>query len=76
MEKPFDLKVLMEKLKSKGLDLAEEAVIIFINEASDWANESALIHPNAIVKGLVPLAISTVKPLALEAADKIDGKVG
>lgn len=75
MEKAYDLKALAEKLKSKGLDLAEEGAKIAIEGVLEWVEESAKISPTPYDDmGLI--IIPHLKKLALEAADKIDGQVG
>lgn len=73
MDKPFDVKVLVEKLKVAGLPIAEEAVELLVKEVFAWVEESAAIHPNAIVKAAVPLAIQVVKPVLAAEINKIDG---
>lgn len=75
MEKAYDLKDLVAKLKDKGLDLAEEAAKIVFEASLDWAAESAVKSENKIddfVVGLLPLAKSHI----LAQIDKIDGEVG
>ena len=76
MEKAFDKKVLVAKLQAASLPIAEEAVEVLVKEVFDWAKESAAIHPNAIVKSAVPLAISVLEPVVKTALDKIDGQEG
>lgn len=73
MEKAFDVKALVEKLKAQGLPLAEEAAELVVKSVFEWCEESAIIHPNAIVKAAVPLAIQVVKPLIATELNKIDG---
>lgn len=78
MEKAFDLKVLGEKLKAKGLDLAEEALKVIAVEGIAWIEESAAIkvaEGQPVFSILVPV-LEAVKPAVLEAIDKVDGKVG
>lgn len=73
MEKAFDTKELVAKLAAQGLPLAEEAAELVLKTVFTWAKESAAIHPNAIVKAAVPLAIQVIEPLAFKEVDKIDG---
>lgn len=73
--KPYDLKVLAEKLKAKGLDVAEESLKILVNETLDWVSESAPASPNK-VDDIVSMAIPFIKPKIMEAIDKVDGQVG
>ncbi len=75
MEKPFDVKNLMERLKAKGLDAAEEVVKVVAGEAIDWSAESCALHPNAIVK-IGAGIILAAKPAVMKELDKIDGQVG
>lgn len=75
MEKSFDIKNLTERLKSKGLDVAEELAKVVAGETMDWIKESVEIHPNMYVKFLAPL-IGTLKPQVMSQVDKIDGQVG
>lgn len=73
--KPYDLKVLLGKLKARGLDIAEDMAMIVVEETSQWVVESAVLSENKIddVAALgMPQLVSLVKSLA----DKIDGKVG
>lgn len=75
MEKAYDIKELGNKLKSKGLDLAEEGAKIVVEETLAWIEESAIKSPTPydnIIAALIP----TIKPLIMEEIDKIDGKEG
>lgn len=75
MEKAYDIKALAEKLKGRGLDMAEEAAKIVIEETLAWVEESAKISATPYDDmGLIVLP--QLKVLALGAADKIDGAVG
>lgn len=75
MEKAFDTKALLAELKGKGLDVAEELVEVLAVTVLEWTEKSVIIHPNPYVKFLAPV-LGTVKPMILEAIDKIDGQVG
>jgi hypothetical protein len=68
----YELKALGEKLKAKGLDVAEDALIDVINETFDWVEEQAKANGHTVVQGLAPV----VKPFLLDVADKVDGKEG
>lgn len=75
MEKAYDLKALVEKLKAKGLDVAEETAKIALQEVFQWVEDSAKLSATPYDDmGLIVLP--QLKKLALEAADKIDGAVG
>jgi hypothetical protein len=73
MEKPFDIKELVKDLEQAGLPIAEQAAELIVAKTFDWVEKSAAIHPNAIVKAAVPLALQVVKPVVAEALNKIDG---
>lgn len=75
MEKAYDVKVLAEKLKARGLDVAEEAAKIIVEEAFAWVEESAKASETPYDNmGLIVLP--ELKKLALGAVDKIDGVEG
>lgn len=74
-KKAYDVKVLMAKFKAKGLDLAEEAAIMVIEETCDWVSESAIISKTPFDDVLVAV-MPTLKKEAVKAADKIDGQEG
>ncbi len=75
MDKPFDTKNLVERVKAKGLDLAEDMVEMLATEVFSWTEESLAIHPNTYVKFAIPV-VQTVKPMIMEKIDNIDGKKG
>lgn len=76
MIKPFDLAELTEKIKATGLPIAEAGAEAVMAAVFAWVEESALIHPNVIVKAAIPLAIATIKPIVANELNKIDGVVG
>jgi len=72
MEKAYDAKVLVAKLKARGLDVAEEAAKVLIEESFTWVEESAKLSATPYDDmGLV--IIPKLKELALKEVDKIDG---
>jgi len=75
MEKAYDLKVLTAKLKARGLDFAEEAATIIVEETCDWITESAPISKTPY-DDMLAIVIPPAKKMILEAVDKIDGEVG
>ncbi len=75
MEKAYDLKVLGEKLKAKGLDVAEESLKVLVSETLDWVSESAPLSATS-ADDYIAMAIPFIKPKILEQLDKIDGQVG
>lgn len=75
MKKAYDLKVLADKLKDRGLDVAEESAKIAVEEILEWLSESSIQSENKvddILAGVVPVA----KKHVLELVDKIDGEEG
>jgi hypothetical protein len=75
MEKAFDVKVLAEKLKVRGLDVAEEAAKILVEEVLAWTEESVKLTENKFDDMLL-VVLPQVKSYALAQVDKIDGKEG
>lgn len=74
MEKAFELKALVEKLKANGLDLAEDAAKLVIVDVLDWAAESVALTENKF-DDIAVAFLPQLKAAALAAADKIDGKI-
>lgn len=75
MEKAYDPKALLEKLKDQGLDLAEDAAGLLVEAVFDWVGESALMSETKfddLLAGVLPV----VKPHVLALIDKIDGEEG
>jgi hypothetical protein len=73
MKKAYDVKELVERLKGKGVVLAEEAVVQMLDATLDWFKESAALSENPYDDMLVGL-IPTVKRELLKQIDKIDGE--
>jgi len=75
MEKAYDIKALGENIKGKGLDLAEDAIVLVVEELFNWIEESAKLSETPYDDmGLVVLP--QLKKLALAQVDKIDGQEG
>lgn len=72
-KKAYDIKVLAEQLKAKGLDLAEEALVLVVEELFTWVEESATIS-ESIYDDMGLLVLPQLKKMALEQVDKIDGE--
>lgn len=73
-EQAYKLSVLVERLKSRGLDLTEELAAIFVGETLDFIKDSAAasVTPyDDILKVIAPVA---KKKLLEDVVDKIDGK--
>lgn len=75
MEKAYDPKDLVEKLKSRGLDLAEDAAILIVEETFNWFEESAKISETPY-DNMALIVLPEIKKLALDQVDKIDGQEG
>lgn len=75
MEKAYDLKVLLARLKEAGLDVAEDAAEKLLITTLDWTEESAKLSATPIDDVSLPF-IPHVKKLALGYTDKINGKEG
>lgn len=75
MEKPFDPKDLVAKLKDKGLDIAEESAKLVVESVLDWVSESVVMTENK-VDDFALAVIPAVKPFVMGQIDKIDGQVG
>lgn len=75
MEKAYDTKALLEQLKGRGLDLAEDAAVIVLDEVLKWFKASAELSENQY-DNLVLAILPMLESVALEQIDKIDGKEG
>ena len=71
--KAYDPKRLLEILKAKGLDVAEDMVAILVQGNFEWLKESAVISTNK-VDDFLALGYPHAEKLALEQVDLIDGK--
>lgn len=71
----YEVKALAEKLKAKGLDVAEEAAKVVVEETLTWIAEEAVKSENKMDDLLVAI-VPVVKPHVLKAVDKIDGQEG
>ena len=75
MEKAVDVKVLAEKLKGRGLDVAEEAAKVLVEEVLDWCSASVVLTENKFDDMAVAF-IPQLKEAALKVVDQVDGQVG
>lgn len=75
LEKAYDPKALVEKLKGRGLDLAEEAGKIVVEEVFAWVEESAKLSPTPY-DDIALIVMPQLKAKALAAVDKLDGVEG
>lgn len=72
MEKAYDVADLALKLKGRGLDVAEEAAKVLVEEVLAWAEESAKISETPY-DNMALVVLPELKKLALGLVDKIDG---
>ena len=70
-KKAYDFKLLLEKLKSEGVELAEESAKIVVEATFAWLEESATLSSTPY-DDLLKVVYPQVKSLALEAADNIN----
>lgn len=75
MEKAFDPKDLVEKLKAKGMDVAEDMAKLIAVEVMDWLGESFALSENKYDDLVLPL-MPPIKAFVVSQLDKIDGKEG
>ena len=75
MEKAYDLKVLGEKLKARGMDIAEESAKVIVQETFAWIKESAPISATPY-DDMAMLVMPKLEEVILSGVDKIDGQVG
>lgn len=75
MDRAFDVKDLVARLRARGLDLAEEAGKIVVEETLNWTEESVKLSENKFDDAALIL-MPTIKEAAMSAVDKIDGQVG
>ena len=74
MEKAYDVKVLVEKLKGRGLDLAEGGAVIALEEVMEWVSESAIVSTTPY-DDLLSSIFPFIKVELLKQIDKIDGRL-
>lgn len=75
MEKAYDIKELGNKLKGKGLDIAEESLLIVWEETIDWIKESAA-KSETPYDDMAMVIVPQLDKLVREQIDKIDGEEG
>jgi hypothetical protein len=69
----YEAHKLVDKLKSKGLDVAEDAAVVVLEAVVEFIKEGAAESENKVDDLLVPL-VDAVKPIIVQQLDKIDGK--
>lgn len=75
MEKAYDTKDLVEKLKEDGLDVAEDAAGVLVKAVFAWLTESAAVSETPL-DDLLARLYPIVQEQALAQIDKLDGEVG
>lgn len=75
MKEAYQLKVLGEKLKAKGLDKAEEMAGEIYVELKAWLKEGAAKSATPFDDMVVPF-LENLDAIVMPQIDKIDGQVG
>jgi hypothetical protein len=71
----YDIKMLADKLKMRGLDVAESALSGIVEDVFGWVEESVKLSPTPyddIALGILPV----IKAETLKRIDSIDGMAG
>lgn len=71
----YKLSALLEKLKGKGLDVAEDGAKVIAESVLEWVQESALASANKY-DDLAVVLVGALKDSIMKEIDKIDGKEG
>ena len=72
MMQAYDIAVLADKFKARGLDLAEDAVKGAVVDVLDWFEASAKLSATPF-DDVALVVVPQLKKSVLELADKIDG---
>lgn len=75
MLKPYDVSELINILKSKGLDIAEDAAKIVVDSSLEWFKESAKLSATPY-DDMILIVLPQVEGFIKKAVDKIDGHEG
>jgi hypothetical protein len=75
MLKPYDVSELVNILKSKGLDIAEEAASLVVESSLEWIKESAKLSATPY-DDMALIVLPQVENFIKNAVDKIDGQEG
>lgn len=73
-KKAYDVDVLLATLKEKGLEKAEETLLLVLTETDKWANESADMGTKGLIDMAVKALSPVVKPFGKDLIDKLNGK--
>jgi hypothetical protein len=74
MKEAYDVTELVKRVAGRGLDLGETAVEVLIEEVFGWTEDSVRLSATPF-DDIALVVLPKLKALAMEAADKIDGKV-
>ena len=72
-KKAYDIEILINKLKSNGLDVAEDMVEVLVLSLIEWFEMSANNSENKY-DDLILAAIPLIKSRVMDEINKIDGK--
>jgi len=75
MLKPYDVSELVNILKSKGLDIAEDAAKLVVESSLEWIKESAKLSATPY-DDMALIVLPQVESFIKKAVDKIDGHEG
>lgn len=75
MDKAYDVKDLVARLKDKGMDVAEDVAKVALVEVLEWFKESAQLSNNSYDDLLIAV-MPMLKAEMLKQIDKIDGEEG
>lgn len=73
--KAYDFSVLVERLKSKGLNMTEDMVKVLVHETFLWTKDAIVGSATFIDDLLLPL-LPAAEAAALKEVDKLDAEVG
>jgi hypothetical protein len=71
MSKAYDVKLLLEKLKGEGIEVAEESAKILVNAVFSWLEESAVLSETPY-DDMASVLYPQLKKMALEKAEDIN----
>lgn len=75
MQAPFDVKDLVERFKSAGLDVAEESAKSAYLAVTAWAKDSVKLSATPF-DDVALVVLPKLDEIVLKAIDGLDGKVG
>lgn len=75
MEKAYDMKDLASRFKGRGLDIAEDAAKLVVEETFGWLKDSAKASATPY-DDMAAVIYPPIQGFIMGQVDKIDGKVG